>query len=196
MSRRNIKDEAKVNVDEIAFIADQDVAIVAILDLEDVTDDTVGSLTFDEVLTRHLVVHGVGQSKFVDEVLVKRAAIGLAHLVTTHGVGNNFDNAAYVEHLARAIGDGLVGEDVEIETDAFKDALEHLDDLKGEVVLSNVVKHLEDAGFELDSLILFFGRLLAVESLIDFYDLVYSIRPSSANFLRWTLSTTTTSSAD
>ena len=60
MSRRDIKDEPKIYMNYVALIADEYVPIMAILDLQDVTDHTVGSLTLDEVLSRHLEVHRIG----------------------------------------------------------------------------------------------------------------------------------------
>ena len=60
MCWRDIKDEPKIDMNYVALIADEYVPIVTILDLQNVTDHTVGSLTLDEVLSRHLEVHRIG----------------------------------------------------------------------------------------------------------------------------------------
>jgi hypothetical protein len=56
MARADIEDEPKINMDKVAFITDQDVPIMTVFDLEDVTDNTVSCLTLDEILPCHLVI--------------------------------------------------------------------------------------------------------------------------------------------
>lgn len=54
--RRDVKDEPEVDVDEVPLLTDQYVPIVPIFDLQDVADDTIGSLALDEILPGHLEV--------------------------------------------------------------------------------------------------------------------------------------------
>ena len=85
-----------------------------ILDLQDVADDTVGGLALDEVLPGHLEVKCIRHPKLIDVVLVQWTPIGLTHLVPTDGIGNHFNDTTHIKSVSCSIGDGFVGEYVEI----------------------------------------------------------------------------------
>jgi hypothetical protein len=127
--RADVENKAKVYMDEVSFITDQDVPIMAVFYLKYVADHTVCGLALDEVLSRDLIVDCVRQSEFVDEVFVERAPVSFAHLVTADGVGDDFNDASHIEHLAGTVRDSLIRKHIEVEPDAIKDALEHLDNL-------------------------------------------------------------------
>ena len=48
-ARRNVEDEAEIDVDEVAEVVDEDVAVVPVLDLEQVGNDRVRRHRLDEV---------------------------------------------------------------------------------------------------------------------------------------------------
>ena len=48
-TRPNVKEETKVDVDDVSFAVDHDVPVVSVLDLEDVAGDGVGGHGLDEV---------------------------------------------------------------------------------------------------------------------------------------------------
>jgi hypothetical protein len=50
--------------------------------------------------------------------------------------------------LSGSVWNSFVREDCEVETDAIKDSLEHLDDLKRKVVLPDVIENFKNAWFE------------------------------------------------
>jgi hypothetical protein len=48
--RGDIEDKAEINVDEVAFVVDEDVAVMPVLYLQDVRDNRVGRLRLYEIV--------------------------------------------------------------------------------------------------------------------------------------------------
>lgn len=142
----DIEDKPKVNVDEVALVVDEDVAVMAVLYLQDVRDNRVGRLRLYEIVAGLLEIQVVFRAEFVDEVLVQRLFVDLADSVSGEGVGHAFDDTADVELFTRAIRDCFVRVQEQIQVVLLKDLLHESDDLQGQAVLPDIVEHFEDAG--------------------------------------------------
>ena len=118
-----------------------------VLDLQHVADNTIGCLTFDEVLPGNLEVDLIRKPEFVDEILVQWTPVGLPHLVPGDSVWDDLDNTSNVQHLACAVWNRFIGKYSQIQPDTVEYTLEHLNDLQGKIILSDIVKYLKDARF-------------------------------------------------
>lgn len=144
--RGDIEDKAEINVDEVALVVDEDVAVMPVLYLQDVRDNRVGRLRLYEIVAGLLEIQVVFRAEFVDEVLVQRLFVDLADSVSGEGVGHAFDDTADVELFTRAIRDCFVRVQEQIQVVLLKDLLHESDDLQGQAVLPDIVEHFEDAG--------------------------------------------------
>lgn len=142
---RVVEEEPEVDVDEPAFAVDQDVAIVAVLDLEDVADDRVGRLRPDEVGSCLLELEAELRAVRLDEVVIEVDFERLSDLVAAARVGNDLDDAADFIVASSPVADALVGRDKQVQIGPFEDFLEELDELNRQYVLSQVIAGLENA---------------------------------------------------
>mmetsp|Transcript_27462 Transcript_27462/g.47406 ORF Transcript_27462/g.47406 Transcript_27462/m.47406 type:complete len:345 (+) Transcript_27462:427-1461(+) len=144
--RRDVEDEPEVDVYDVAIFIDEDVAVVAVLDLQDEADHRVGGHGQDEVAPRPLEIDGVLVAILLEKVLVQGALGHLAQHVAALRPRHHLDDAA-----AWSGGDDAVGEEVEVlQAAGGEDVLEEADELQRQAVLTAVVPHLEDAGLGLD----------------------------------------------
>jgi len=111
---RPVEDESEVDVDEMALLIDHDIAIMSVLDLQDVADDAVGSETLGEIESCLLELLGRLAAISLQEVLVKVDLVSFAELVATVGVWYALDDSAEESLISRAIADALVGNQIEV----------------------------------------------------------------------------------
>lgn len=141
---RPVEDEPKVDVHQMAVLVNQDVAVVTILDLQDVRDDSVCSQRIDEVESCSLEFIGALRPIPLQEVLVQIQLKSLAQLVTRLRVGHDFDDSAQ-QLFESSVRDAPVREHKQVKLALLKDLLEMFDKLHGENVLSQIVLGLENA---------------------------------------------------
>lgn len=93
---RRRQHEAEVDVYDVAVAVQQDVAVVAILDLDEIADEAVGRAALDEIFLGHEEALGTDGPEFPLEVLQQSQLAELLHLVQGHGVEDRLDQAAVV----------------------------------------------------------------------------------------------------
>lgn len=80
VSWRNVQDKPKIDVDEESFLlVDKNVSIMAILDLEDIGNNRIGSLRPDEILPCLLEPEAVFRTEIAQKKLVQRLFIRLSY---------------------------------------------------------------------------------------------------------------------
>merc|ERR1712110_265579 len=87
-----LKHEPEVDVDNVALLVDHYVAIVSVFNLEDESQDAVGSHTSDEVSSCILIGSGCLVTILLDEIGVKVSVCFPAKLVPGLGIRDTFDD--------------------------------------------------------------------------------------------------------
>lgn len=143
-------------MNDMTFAINHDVPIVAIFDLQYITDDRVSSHRLDEVEAGLLELHGIFSSVLRYKEVKEVVDFCPSHLVTRGRIRHNVDNSTLpmlsaMNHQVEGNGtytgsrrSHAVWEYIEGETDAREDVLEHRDDLKGEDVLPAIIPNFED----------------------------------------------------
>lgn len=67
-----------------------------VLDLKYITNDAVGSLTFDKILSSYLIIHCIWKTKLINKVLIKGTSVCFSHLISAYGIRNDFYNTTYI----------------------------------------------------------------------------------------------------
>lgn len=93
-SRADVEQETEVDVDDVSIAVDHDVAVVTVLDLEDVAGDGVGGHGLNEVHARLLEWDCVDTTVLVDEEAEEVVDLGSTHLISRGGVWNDVDDSA------------------------------------------------------------------------------------------------------
>jgi len=93
LSRRPVKHEPKVNMDQMAVIVNHDVSVVPIFDLQDVGDYTVSGQTADEIVSGRSELLRMFVSILLQKVLIEIDLKSFTKLVSAVGIRDNFDNA-------------------------------------------------------------------------------------------------------
>jgi hypothetical protein len=93
-TRTNVEKKPKVDVGDATSSVDHDVSVVAVLDLDDVTEERVGSHRLDEVGTGALEVGRVGRAVLHYEEGLEVVDLGTTHLVTGGSVRYDVDDTA------------------------------------------------------------------------------------------------------
>ena len=128
----NVQNKPEIDVDEESFLfVDKDVSIMAILDLEDIGNNRIGSLRPDEILPCLLEPEAVFRTEIAQKELVQRLFIRLSYRVSRDAVWHNFDDASNIQGSPCSIGKCMIREKVEAEVVSFENLQEELDDLKG-----------------------------------------------------------------
>lgn len=69
-------------MDDIPLVVDEDVAVVSVLDLEEIGNQRVGCLRFDKVVPGLLKIDIVLGTEFVDEVLVEGLLVNFTNPIS------------------------------------------------------------------------------------------------------------------
>ena len=93
-TRPNVKEETKVDVDDVSFAVDHDVPVVSVLDLEDVASDGVGGHGLDEVEASTLEGNCVLPAIFGDEEVEQVVDFSATHFVSRRCVRNDVNDTA------------------------------------------------------------------------------------------------------
>lgn len=80
-------------MDDPALAVDHDVAIVAVLDLDEVAQQRVGGHRLDEVDARLLEFDGLDAAVLEEEEAFEVVDLGAAHLVAGSRVGDDIDHS-------------------------------------------------------------------------------------------------------
>lgn len=157
-ARSVCQEESKVNVHDVALDVDQDVAVVSVLDVQNVAEQRVGRKTPAEVVTSLLVLLLLRATKLLLEVVDDPRV--LAHLlldtVNGQGVLSDLDDAS-----SSPGGQDFVGLEPEVKLPCLEDLFKLADDLHGELFLSHVVVALHDDPEQLPSVKVAERRLLS-----------------------------------
>lgn len=146
IGRRYVKNEPKINVYKIAlFGVDEYIAIVPVLNLQDVRHYTVCSLGAYEVFSGLLEPNIVLGAEVGDKELIQALLIGLANRVTGNGLRDNLDDTSDVLGLSSPVADSFVGEKLQLQVVALEYLREETYDLQSQAVLANVIKHFVNA---------------------------------------------------
>ena len=137
----NVEAEAEVDVQDVARVVDHDVAVMPVLELQQVGDDAVGGHALDEVVPSLLEPDRVLAAVLRGKVIVETVDRLPANHVAGNGVGQHVDDAAAGGGRCHA-----VGVDVDVQTDVVENAAEGGDHLQGEDILAAVVTDFEDGG--------------------------------------------------
>lgn len=106
ITRRCRQNEAEVYVNQMAVAVQQDVAVVTILHLNEITDQTVRGTALNEIFLRHAERLRGRRAELPFEVLEKRQLALLLHLMERHCVQDRLDQTAVVgqaQYSARSI---------------------------------------------------------------------------------------------
>ena len=136
----DVKAEAKVNVQDVAGVVNHDVAVVPVLELQQVADHAVGGHALDKVAPRFLKRNRLLAAKLGQKVVVQPVDGFAAEHVARHGIREHVDDTA----AGRGRGDA-VREDIAVQPDAVEDAPKDGNHLQRQHVLSAVVSDLEDS---------------------------------------------------
>ena len=93
---RRRQDEAEIDVDDVALAVEEDVAVVPVLDLDQVADERVGGDALDEIALRRQVGLRIGRAVLAQKVLEQRHARVLLDLVQRHRVQDRLDHPRVV----------------------------------------------------------------------------------------------------
>ena len=137
----DVEAEAEIDVQDVACIVDHDVAVVPVLELQQVGDDAVGGHALDEVVPSLLETDRVFAPILRCEVVVETVDRFSAEHIAGNGVGQHVDDTA-----TGGGGRHAVRVDVDVQADVVEYAPESGDHLQGEDVLAAVVTDLEDGG--------------------------------------------------
>lgn len=149
---RNIKDEPEIDMDQVAFVVDQNIAIMSIFNLKNVGYDGIGGLASNKVLACHLEIRRVFLSELINEVRIQTAFIRFAEHITWNRVLHAFDNATDVQTRPRSIRNRLVRERDQFQIRFLENTLEQRDNLQCELILPHVIEHFENATHWLENL--------------------------------------------
>ena len=165
------EEEAEIDVDYVTVFVDHDVAVVAVLDVEDIADEGIRGKGLDEVEASSFIALRGLRAKVVEKVVLKTVhAIGelLLDAVNTHGVVDAL-------HDTRVMvgGDDLVDLETQVDVADHEDLGDLVDELHSELLLAQVVVGLDDQFNEFPGLQGAEDRLLAdavgllVEKLVE-----------------------------
>lgn len=104
ITRRRRQDETKVYVDQVAVAVQQDVAVVTILHLNEIADQTVRSAALNKIFLRHAERLRGRRTELPFEVLEKRQLALLLHLMERHCVQDRLDQTAVVGQAQYSVG--------------------------------------------------------------------------------------------
>lgn len=90
------------------FGVDQDISIVSILDLENIGDDTICSLWFDEIFPCFLEPDVIFGPKVGDKELIETLLIGFPNGVPGDSLGHNLDNTPNIQCIPSPITNRLI----------------------------------------------------------------------------------------
>jgi hypothetical protein len=117
-------------MDEVAIIVYHDIAVVSVFNLQNISHNTVGGETPDEVEPGSPKLFRVFISVFFQEVLIKVDFKRFAKLISAIRVRDHFDDTAKFFVLPSSIADTLVRHHIQVQSFIFKNLLEKLNDLQ------------------------------------------------------------------
>ena len=143
-------------MNDVAFRVEQNVAVMSVLDLEQVADQRVAGAREDEVVHRRHVAFGSGGAELFDEVSLQSAGLHLLDLVDTGRVDDRLQNAR-----VGPSNEDLVRPDPDLRHFFVPSRLQRRHQLVGEHLLAQVVTALDDDGQQLPVLEVAIGRSFA-----------------------------------
>ncbi len=132
------------------FCVYQDVSIVPVLDLQNVGYDAVCCLRSDKVLSCLLEANVVIGTKVRNEKFIQTLFVCLTNWVSRNSLWNHFDDTSNVKWLSSSVTDCLVRKEFKLQIVSLKNLGEQLNNLKGETILSYIIKNLKDAWYVLN----------------------------------------------
>src|ERR1700722_11767491 len=121
---RDIETESEVDVQDVALVVDHDIAIMPVLELQQIAHNAVCCHRFDKFRPRLLEAHRVLTSVFRNKVIVKSVHGLSAQEVSGYRIRQDVDYTA-----AWRGGCDAVRVDVDVETSGVEDASEYGDHL-------------------------------------------------------------------
>jgi len=138
-TRRDVKAEAEINVDDMACIVNHDVSVMPILELQQETDDAIRSHTLHKVGSCLLESDAILVTVARHEVVVQTVDRLAAQHIATDGIWKHINDTT-----AGSCGSDAIGENPNVKANSVEDATEGSDHLEGENVLATVVSDFED----------------------------------------------------
>ena len=101
-------------MDQVTAFINQDVTVVPVLDLQDVTHNTIGCQTLDEVGAGKLELIRTLTAIALQEILVQVYFEGLAKLISAVSIRDDFNDASKGLGHSCPVADALVRCDIKI----------------------------------------------------------------------------------
>ena len=138
---------------KVSKVVNQNISVMPVFDLENVTNYTVRCQTFDKVESRLHEGTAALVAVLFQEIIVEIYLESLSYLVPTVGVGHNFNYSTEKLVFASPVADTFVWSYEKLKVTLFEDLLEKFDELKGQDILTQVIIDLKNAGDNLDWLV-------------------------------------------
>ena len=128
-SRRNVKNESKVNMNKMTFFVNKNVSIMSIFCLEDVRNDWIACLRRYEVLSRFTKCFWVFRTKVFHKVSIKVHFISFSQLISRWAIWNNLYDASNVLFSPSSIRNAFIGHEEKIKIVLIEDVFKQFDNL-------------------------------------------------------------------
>lgn len=112
---RNTHDKPEVDMDQVAFIINQNIPVVSILALKNVWHNGIASLTSNEVVSRLLKTIHLFISELLFKIAVEIVLRHFTYLVSAHSALNAFDDTTDVFIRTTAVRNRVVRLQIDIQ---------------------------------------------------------------------------------
>ena len=117
-------------MNQVTLVVDQDISIVSIFDLQNIGNDWISSLTFDEILPGNLKIRWIFLAKFILKILIETAFVSFPKLISRNSILNTLDDPADVLACTRSIWDRFIRKNYQFQVSFFKDPTKKTNNLQ------------------------------------------------------------------
>lgn len=93
-ARTNVKEESEIDMRDSAFSVNHDVAVMPILNLKDIAEDTVGCHRLYEVVSSSLEGDTFSRTELEKEELGQIVDLGAAHFIARRRIWNDINDTS------------------------------------------------------------------------------------------------------